>query len=369
MPSIQINVPIQEHSGAWQARLEFPRSRTVFGMVTGAPAGVRVHPTRHEFWLTGPRAIAEPLVLNIEYRGETPGSPRVTTSGLEPQSAILAAARGSGLTWEQTATESAERQATLERRRRAEIVTSHFESNPEFREGRALAFFWALDEKTDLDYLADDGHSDLRERQVALLALLEARLFQRRQGTCRLGMPQKRDLEEFSKIQLDLVRHYYPRSRSENTGIDVEAFNEAFAFFAGGRLWKEGSPLYASKPDSAYFFFFAEFAFAAIEQAVDVDAWQALLPVLVYGQTTFATVFEPHCAIGGQIRRAQPGQLVFRSYSGAVPWEERMHEAIVDLFARLRSAPNDIGVLEATHVLNTVQAFPAGDSAPPNLCV
>ncbi|HEX8831413.1 MAG TPA: hypothetical protein VF705_09625, partial [Longimicrobium sp.] len=70
---------------------------------------------------------------------------------------------------------------------------------------------------------------------------------------------------------------------------------EAFTRFANGdlRVVGAGKEAWNGEPNSAQLFCFAEFAFMAIEQGVDTDAWRLILPSQVAMQPIFMRVYQP----------------------------------------------------------------------------
>ena len=96
-------------------------------------------------------------------------------------------------------------------------------------------------------------------------------------------------MARLSELQLDLFKSRYPGT---HLSMDKERLAFAFLAFANGSLRDaEGSEF--GQPNSAHAFSFAEFAWLAIEMAVDVDEWTLLLPALVEMQKLYCDVYRP----------------------------------------------------------------------------
>ena len=99
------------------------------------------------------------------------------------------------------------------------------------------------------------------------------------------------DTGELSDLQLGFVREYFGLAGGD---VDVPAFGNAFMKFANGSLrYQLPNLAWAIQPSSGYFFFFAEFAFLAIDSGCDPNLWRRLAPYLVRAQHAFASAYRP----------------------------------------------------------------------------
>lgn len=83
----------------------------------------------------------------------------------------------------------------------------------------------------------------------------------------------------------------------------IEEVAEAFEAFAGGelllRLEKPGGRFrLGGEPDSAFFFFWAEFAALCVDLGVDAETWDRLLSPLVAAQQVFLCTYAPRPRLG-----------------------------------------------------------------------
>lgn len=363
MPSIAVRVRNTEKGPKHQIRLVFASRRTRFTGVIDAPPGSTTNIVNSDIWI----ALDPPLEpdtfhdFSFGFQGEVPPLPKAILAAMPRAWKVLSS--NSALTeWKESTTRQTYRELDDERKERDDELASYLNSKqPDEKRARALAFFWDLEKATAREYLKADREDELLVKIEAMQGVLRERLLSRR-GRGTLRSPDPAVLEELSTLQLDLVRKHF--SQTAKCGgprwIDVEAFDCAFIAFAAGQLWSEGSNLWYSKPDTAFFFFFAEFAFAAIELCKDDAEWKSLLPSLVSGQSVFASVFEPYCNFKDLHLQAPSGSLQFGSYHAHPPWLERVSEALAN---RRRFDPTQqtpIAVLETLHLLNAYEAFPSG---------
>lgn len=145
--------------------------------------------------------------------------------------------------------------------------------------------------------------------------LLFRRLAARARGEAlpRDGEALARDVRHLSDLLLRAVAgHLGPIDRDE-TAVEVA---EAFEAFAAGELLlrgrgPEGPIRLGGEPDSAFFFFWGEFAALALELEVDGPTWERWLPALVGAQEVFLTAYRPPNRHDGAGRACAP---VFGDY-------------------------------------------------------
>jgi len=378
MPHSTVRVKNSEGATATQLRLIFPATRTKFvGASAPSELGL-VHPTGSELWVRLRHSLAagESLELQVEYVGETPGRPAVNFPHEDTVEWSTASTADAGeMQWKAKADQTARDTRNEERRQRSERLSAYLGAHPNDPKGGALAYFWDLEQATARTYLLEDRRPDVNRQVEALEVVLRRRLMQRREYGARLAVPDAAALADLSALQLQIVRKHFARSASGHDGhgatptFDVRAFEEAFILFATGQLWDTNdSLLWYCKPDSAYFFFFAEFALAAIEYGQDSREWAGILPVLVTAQPAYVTVFEPYCNRDDVRHRVDSGLLRFGSYSHHKPWSDCVIDAERELRRALKTAPRSVPVLTAMHLLQSHRAFPAGDGSPHDVC-
>jgi hypothetical protein len=167
-------------------------------------------------------------------------------------------------------------------------------------------FYWHYDHETHPRLIPENSdipeEEKIRRRSIIVQTapVLSRRVIERARiagtgGTPDPGeLPQVSDpswVEYLSELQLKIMRQYLPDGYQE---IDVMAFREAFEMFTNGELRVEVvDGVWNSEPDSAFEFSFAEFAFVAIDNGVDVGEWSSLLNALVMSQEIFTRVYKP----------------------------------------------------------------------------
>jgi hypothetical protein len=107
----------------------------------------------------------------------------------------------------------------------------------------------------------------------------------------------RRSVEKLSKMQLQLVDACFQGSDGK---FDGERFHRAFQAFANGELrhpvripGTADVEFFVTQPSSAYYLFFAEFAFLACECKVDEKRWSELANAMTYTQRIFAKAYSP----------------------------------------------------------------------------
>lgn len=141
-------------------------------------------------------------------------------------------------------------------------------------------------------------------QQATFAVAVSERLKQRVMARARAlgqGLPvptslpyQLRDLKIFSPVQLGLYRAIWG-PQFERDAVALAEIGAAFESFASGRFFS-GALQPNGHPNSAFYFLFAEFAFAILdssEMAADHRPWRALLPALVGTQPIFCEAYKP----------------------------------------------------------------------------
>ena len=167
-------------------------------------------------------------------------------------------------------------------------------------------YFWHYDRETNPPLVLEnpDIPEEEKQRRIStiwgMLRPLATRVWRRAEIANNGGRPEPGELpqvpdvsgvEYLSELQLGIMREYLPNGYQD---IDVAAFTEAFEMFANGELRVEVvDSVWNGEPDSAFEFSFAEFAFVAIENNVDAEAWGSLLNALVMSQEIFKSAYRP----------------------------------------------------------------------------
>lgn len=171
---------------------------------------------------------------------------------------------------------------------------------------RHAAYFCALDEATDAAAVMAHPEIPQPERRqrladmgkvaTVLVERIRARAAGKNGGALfaktspRLG-ELRAAVKKWSKLQLSLLRGYYPATPR---GMDLEAIDEAYLMFVSGEM---RVPLVGRRgigeADSAYYFAFAEFALLAIDLSVDTADWRKVLPTLVWTQLIYCDMQRP----------------------------------------------------------------------------
>lgn len=224
---------------------------------------------------------------------------------------------------------------------------------------RHAAYFCALDEATDAAAVAAHPEIPPAERRQRLAdmgkvaALLIERIRARASGKSGGAPFAKKSprltelrpaVKKWSKLQLALLRGYYPAARH---GMDLQAIDEAYLMFVSGEM---RVPLVGRRgigeADSAYYFAFAEFALLAIDLSIDAADWAKLLPTLVWTQPIYCDMQRP---IG-------PGPYSFHDY---IPrGRERIFRCAMLISAQAkRAAAKTLDDWRAAHARNCRDAF------------
>jgi hypothetical protein len=169
-------------------------------------------------------------------------------------------------------------------------------------------FYWHYDRETNPGIFPK--RKDLPEDEKlkrssiirSMVGILTRRVRQRAAFAANGRPPQPGELtpvsdvswvDYLSKLQLGVIREHLPDG---NQGVvDPKALTEAFEMFSNGELRVEvvRRRVWNGEPDSAFEFSFAEFAFVAIEDGIDVDEWSSLLKGLVISQEIFTQAYKP----------------------------------------------------------------------------
>lgn len=98
-------------------------------------------------------------------------------------------------------------------------------------------------------------------------------------------------LDYLNILQKTIIDKYFVKD-----GIfDIDSFTEAFVWFVNGDLRSKNpyKPGTSAEPDSAHYFFFAEWAILSIENNREVDFWKSILHVFVLTQKIYIRVYYP----------------------------------------------------------------------------
>ncbi len=175
------------------------------------------------------------------------------------------------------------------------------QGGPLLRHGR---FFCALEESTQPAAIMGHPRISASEAQarvaqlIELVGVLMGRLDARARGARPCLEPRSAHsksvvaaVQTWSGIQLTLLQAHYGDS---DRRLDLAALEEAFLYFASGRLRVPVVGVRGmGEPDSAYYFAFAEFALLAVELGIDADLWEAQLPHLIWTQAVYAHMQRP----------------------------------------------------------------------------
>jgi hypothetical protein len=138
----------------------------------------------------------------------------------------------------------------------------------------------------------DPATKALKERILARAAQGAAGDLSRRPNLAPLPEPL---CVEFSRLQIGLFRELW--RDFEKDDAQLAEIDGAFEQFAAGRFTNDSVLVANGAPNSANFFMFAEFAFAAREAATvpqdEQKAWGRLLPSLVRAQAIYVEAYRP----------------------------------------------------------------------------
>ena len=228
-------------------------------------------------------------------------------------------------------------------------------------------FYWHYDHETHPRLIPENPdipeEEKIRRRSIIVQTapVLSRRVIERARiagtgGTPDPGeLPQVPDpswVEYLSELQLGIMRQYLPDGYQE---IDVTAFREAFEMFTNGELRVEVvDGVWNSEPDSAFEFSFAEFAFVAIDNGVDVGEWSSLLNALVMSQEIFTRVYKPDL----------PSPYFYGDYVSTNFAPEKQIDSTFKRRLREQYEGKSAGELTEQAGKNAFAAFPAGVQRP-----
>lgn len=139
----------------------------------------------------------------------------------------------------------------------------------------------------------------------------------------------------------------------------VALFDDAFVLFASGKLSRGSGDVWNARPDSAYFFLFAEFAFAAAQAGL--GPWKQLIRTLVHTEYLFYKVFRPYCSRTGRI--VEEGQRHFYTYRGQDPRDVVPDHVVAALAAMRNELDTNYTDLQDLHLRFARAAFRFGAGA------
>jgi hypothetical protein len=218
----------------------------------------------------------------------------------------------------------------------------------------AALFFAELDRHTgkflECDVCLDELGIDRTEADFRIGVIVRTQEILRCRLKARVDKQVARDsvprpwLAYLSTILLGLVEKHFANWCSSGEGVG--SVGRAFEAFASGRLRQKHLE---GEPDSGNFFFFAEFALAAIEQGIHRQEWELLLNALVRSQELYREAYGTGVSFN---ETGPPGRKVAQRLVGAL---------------RRRYAGKGTNDLERAVKENTAQTFTeveAPDSGP-----
>lgn len=179
----------------------------------------------------------------------------------------------------------------LLRGRRALQILSH----PESGQGRGAAFFALLDSQTLFKRAKGPVDSDAIGYTIQMRPWLEQQVMARlNKGAASLPRPVDKAFSVLSALQARLFKQVWRELKDAATAeAAIDDIARGFNAFASGE-YDLGCDNGYGEPDSAYFLFFAEFAFVAADTDLpEAPLWRALLPALVASQKTYLKAYEP----------------------------------------------------------------------------
>ena len=359
MPTLEVSVHNDSNVVLTYLALRFVPSRTTFLQVRVArdseqqvlnlhtPSGLTV-----AFQLTPGIAPNQPVRLLLDYHGEPPALPIavVPFTGLPALHAFAPESLDWRRAWE-GAIDALDDQARNDERARAEQCAATIAQRHSHL-GRAAQFFLALDFATNT-VLLPRRHVDLGPIKTVQAFLIE-RLFWRL-GEPGLPSTPPTEVSHLSRLQSDIVTTHYSKGGS----FDFASFEHDFVSFALGHL-QCGEGQWNARPNSAFFFLFAEFAFAAIEVGVpEASLWADLAPVFVRAQILYTRVFAPYCTVN-MPRREVP--IENRRWATYNTQPEPTSMSLDDAASLIRAAypfpTADLAFWCSAHLRNACHAFP-----------
>ena len=237
---------------------------------------------------------------------------------------------------------------------------------------RQMDFFLDYDVATNPNFLSDAGDIELAEAVQGAHGVLRLRVVGRAvnpsaQPTDAL---ERALLTRLSDIQLQVIRRHFPGAQA---GIDVGRFDEAFIAFATSQLVPEIAVTdhWNGRPDSAFYFMFAEFAIHAIESHESEAEWAALLPTFMRCQDLYTEVFAPFCDVPPGSKTEIPEER--RTFAMYRDQGNRRPANVDDVIQRMKDHyqeldPTDVHALIEHHANNAHRAFPLGSAGPVDPC-
>ena len=229
-------------------------------------------------------------------------------------------------------------------------------------------FYWHYDHETNPPLVLEnpDIPEEEKLRRIStirgMVRPLFSRVLRRAEIANNGGRPEPGELpqvpdvsgvEYLSELQLGIMREYLPNGYQD---IDVAAFTEAFEMFANGELRVEAvDGVWNGEPDSAFEFSFAEFAFVAIENNVDAEAWASLLNALVMSQEIFTPAYRPNL----------PQPFFFGDYHSTNFAPEKQVDTTLKRQLREQYEGKSVDELAEQAGKNAFAAFPGGAQRPP----
>ena len=375
MPILTITVPKPQPGigEVRELRLRFAPTRTKFLRIVNA---VDLGLGRHEFYAPSPLQVRmwfeksvsadRKLRIELEYVGESPSSPDIAweAPSAAPVLSFWAAnnqARHDALVaWKKDIAKLVHQQ--VQDIRGACLKSIAAETDPV--RNRQKMYFCALDHATNTTFLGDQP--ELKDEIERAGELLVQRVLMRRtknpQDEPKLQL-DPRVLAKLSGLQIGIACAHLGKGGV----IDVARFEEAYVAFASGALWsgrdwRRGE--WNGRPDTAFFFLFAEFAFHAIDQGVDAAIWSELLPALVHSQQLYPLAFPPYCDTPSPRNYVPMEKRCFETY---MPQDEAPHSidsqqvnSVIDLIKETR----DVGALLKAHEQNAFCAFRSTNPLP-----
>jgi hypothetical protein len=228
-------------------------------------------------------------------------------------------------------------------------------------------FYWHYDHETHPRLIPENPdipeEEKIKRRSIIVQTapILSRRVIERARIAGTGGTPDPGELPQvpdhswvqyLSELQLNIMRQYLPDGYR---GIDVTACGEAFEMFTNGELRVEVvDGVWNSEPDSAFEFSFAEFAFVAIDNGVDVGEWSPLLNAMVMSQEIFTKVYKPDL----------PSPYFYSDYVSTNFAPEKQIDSTFKRRLREQYEGKDADELTEQAGKNAFTAFPAGARRP-----